>query len=134
MRSKPFLSLARESLFHPLAAGADLLDRLLHRTGRAADLFRFIADFVTLPTRHAGAILLTAACGLLLAFANLASLVLAFNAERVPVFRRLTAAARFGLSASGISPTTVTEKQRGSRYDRSISRKKLVANIPRGRS
>src|SRR6185312_15917511 len=54
----------------PLAAVADLLDRLLHRGARLAGLLRFIADFVVLLARDPSLVLLAAARRLLLCHAG----------------------------------------------------------------
>src|SRR3954447_22451532 len=57
---------AAETFLNPLAAVADLLHGLLHRRGRAASLLCFVSHFVGLAFSHAGAILFTPPCRLLL--------------------------------------------------------------------
>jgi hypothetical protein len=53
--------LAPEPALHLLSAGADLLDRLLHGGARRAALLRLVADFITLPARDAGPVLVAPA-------------------------------------------------------------------------
>src|SRR6185436_15302677 len=73
---------ARQFSFHLLAAGADLLDRLLHGRCRLPGFLRLIADLVILSAGDARAILLPPAAGLFPGFCHAGLLIPRANARK----------------------------------------------------